>query len=66
MLFTPAALLSLPLLASAAPAGLTFQQYAGSDIPSADGVQKLDIDQSWGIDLNELRLVQFGADEAPV
>jgi hypothetical protein len=66
MLFTPAALLTLPLLATAAPAGLTFQHHAGPDIPSADAINKLDVDQSWGIDLDELRLVQFGADEPPV
>ena len=39
---------------------------SASDIPSSESVNKLDIDQSWGIDLDELRLVQFGADEAPV
>jgi len=64
MLWT-SALLTLPLLASAAPAGLTFQQPA-NNIPQVIDTAAAEMAAAWSMDLEDLRLVQFSADEPPV
>lgn len=57
------ALLALPLLASAVPTKRD-QLVFGDSYSLADSAKELVGDIN--LDLNELRLVQFGVDEAPV
>ena len=64
MLLT-SAFLALPLLASAAPAGLTFQQPMDS-VPQVLDSAITEAAAAWSIDLEDLRLVQFSADDPPV
>ena len=54
--------LLLPLLAKAAPAGLTIQDGAGFPMTIEDAYQDSSID----IDLEELRLVQFSDQDPPM
>ena len=64
MLLT-SAFLALPLLASAAPAGLTFQQ-STDVVPQVLDSAITEAAAAWSIDLEDLRLVQFSADDPPV
>jgi hypothetical protein len=58
------ALLALPLLAAAAPTNrLIIQNELATEIP---GVDTGETALGWDMDLQELRLVQFGEDEAPM
>jgi hypothetical protein len=64
MLFSTA-LLALPLLASAAPAGLTLQ-HSDDSVPVIDSADPDHVAASYHVDLSEVRLVQFHPDEPPV
>lgn len=64
MLLT-SAFLALPLLASAAPAGLTFQQPT-DNVPQVIDSAVAEMAAAWSVDLEDLRLIQFSADDPPV
>jgi len=64
MLLT-SAFLALPLLVSAAPAGLTFQQPT-DNVPQVIDSAVAEMAAAWSVDLEDLRLIQFSADDPPV